>query len=73
MAGKSLHGGPERPLYETVEAKPGLDPRIFEAPELWDVFQGELQTGSGTSPAERRVLQPAQLEGWYHLHFQLWI
>ena len=30
---------------------------MLEMPESWDTCQGELLTGSGTSPRERSVLQ----------------
>lgn len=34
---------------------------MFETPELWDPCQGDLQTGSGSSPGEKSVLQPEKL------------
>jgi hypothetical protein len=40
--------GPERPSLE--------DPMVLEVPELWDDYQGALNTGSGTSPREGTVL-----------------
>jgi len=44
-------------VCEAVKVKPGClgDPKMLEMPELWAACQGELLTGSGTSP--RSVLQ----------------
>lgn len=39
------------------------DIKTFEVPEPWDVYHGELLTGSGTSPREEGGLQSAELEG----------
>ena len=36
---------------------------MLEMPESWGTCQGELLTGSGTSPRERSVLQSTKLKG----------
>lgn len=38
MSGVSAHEGPERPLYEAVEVKPGLPwrPKMLDMSEPWD-------------------------------------
>ena len=60
-----LNGDLERPLCETVKVKPGLPWRPQDVGEIKVVrtCQGELLTGSGTSPPVRSVLQFTKLEG----------
>lgn len=52
----SLHGGPEWPLCEIVEVRPGFlgDSEMLGMPESWGTCQGELRIGCGTGPRERR-------------------
>lgn len=52
VAGEFLPAGPERPLCEADKVEPGLcwKPQDTESPEPWDICQGDLYTGSGTSP-----------------------
>ena len=51
---------PERPLHKDVKGKCHCvgDPKVLEVQELWDICQGELHTGSGTSPKARSVSTP---------------
>lgn len=44
------------------------DPKTMDMLHLWDVYQGELHTRTGTSPrAFKTMLQSVKLEGWRHL------
>lgn len=58
-----------RPLHKAVKNRSldcRGDPRGLELPALWDVCQGELQTGRGDSPRERSAWQSDKLEGKRH-------
>lgn len=54
--GLSLQGGPEWPLCEVVEVRPGFlgDSEMLGMPESWGTCRGELRIGCGTGPRERR-------------------
>lgn len=53
-----LHGRPEVSLSEDVKAKAGLcrSPQNVRGNSLWHTFQGELCTGTGTSPTNRKYV-----------------
>lgn len=65
MSGNILCGGPEKSLSGALKVKPELCGRtqIAEVPKMWNTFQGELQTGSVISQAEKSVLQELKLKG----------
>jgi hypothetical protein len=58
----SLHGSPERLLYEIVKGRP-RDSKRLDMPDLWDTCPGKLLPGSATSPRERSLLQSTKLKG----------
>ena len=51
LAGESLHGGSERPVWDAVNVKPDCfgDPKMSEQPEPGTNCQGELLTGSASA------------------------
>lgn len=59
VLGVSLHRGSERPWCEGMKVKPGLCWRSQDVGDARAVgyLQGEMQTGCGTIPEERSVLQ----------------
>lgn len=44
--------------------------KIAEVPKLWNTFQGELQTRSVISQAEKNVLQELKLKGAHEAQSQ---
>ena len=58
----SLHGSPERLLYEIVKGRP-RDSKRLDMPDLWDTCLGKLLPGSAISLRERSVLQSRKLKG----------
>lgn len=44
----------------------GKEVNIFDVPELWDIYEGELHIGNGTRTRERSVLKGPKLEKRSH-------
>lgn len=65
VARQSLQRDSERPLCEATKLKPGLQGRPNDVgdPELRDICQGELHTGSLTSPTQRHMFQATKTGG----------